>query len=177
MLYTDWLNKLFEQLANAGEDALASVRYMRERGTKVGFKQARPNVGAFWTIWGNIILNTHHYSYETSLTDPYFLSLIVHEVRHLQQGFIKALSVYGELDAWQVGFRTYRNVAGRYPQHPAALELVQLPWGWDRVVLQRGRQLMQDFSGKGYRIDLLPLYPLPAEVRYRLTGRQPEGQG
>jgi hypothetical protein len=173
MLYSDWLNKLFEHIADTGEEGLEAVRYMRAHKTQVGFKEARPNVGAFWTLTGDIKLNTRHYSYETSLTDPYFVSLIVHEVRHLQQGFITALSVYGEMEAWQIGFRVYRSLAGRFPRHASAEELMSLEWGWDRSVLARARQLMQDYSGKGYRSDLLPLYPLPSEIYYRITGRQP----
>jgi hypothetical protein len=174
MLHSDWFNKLLEQLASTSEAGLTAVEYIRAHDTKVGFKRVRPNVGAFWTLGGNIKLNTRHYSYETSLTDPYFLNLIVHEVCHLQQGFITALSVYGELEAWQVGFRTYRELAGRYPHHAAVEEIMTLPWNWDREVLSRARALMQAYSGKGYRIDLLPLYPLPVEIRFRLTGRQPE---
>lgn len=174
MLYSDWLNRLFEGLSAAGEEGCAAVAYMRAHRTQVGFEKARPNVGAFWTLTGKIKLNTRHYSYETSLSDPYFLGLIVHEVRHLQQGVVTALSVFGEMEAWQVGFRVYRNIAGRYPRHAAAEEMMTLAWGWEREVLERARALMQAYSGKGYRSDLLPLYPLPDEIRFRLTGRQPE---
>ncbi len=177
MLNSDWLNKLFDHIASAGPEGFEAIDFMRSHHTQVGFKQARPNVGAFWTLTGDIKLNTRHYSYETSLTDPYFLSLIVHEVRHLQQGFIAALSVYGELQAWQDGFRVYRTMAGRYPRHAAAEELMTLQWGWDRGVLNRARKLMRDYSGKGYRSDLLPLYPLPAEILFQITRRQPDSQG
>jgi hypothetical protein len=173
MLYSDWLNKLFEQLANINEDGLAAVEYMRAHGTKVDFERASPSVGAFWTLRGNIKLNARHYSYETSLPDPYFLSLVVHEVCHLQQGFFTALSVYGELEAWQVGFRVFHSVAGRYPRNSAVREIMTLPWNWNRGILSRARALMQAYSGKGYRSDLLPLYPLPAEIRFWLTGVPP----
>jgi 23S rRNA G2069 N7-methylase RlmK/C1962 C5-methylase RlmI len=30
-------------------------------------------------------------------------------------------------------------------------------------------QLMQSYAGKGYRVDLLPLFPLDKEIKYWLT--------
>ncbi|NTU56251.1 MAG: hypothetical protein HGA79_08370, partial [Anaerolineales bacterium] len=143
----------------------AAVNFLRSRGTKVGFKKVRPNVGAFWTVFGNIRLNSHYYNYNTPLDDLRIKTLIVHEVRHLQQGFFTALSVYGELDAWQLEFGIYHRVRGRYP-HPAVAELMTLPLSFDRDVLRKAAQLMQKYAGKGYRSDLLPLYPWGREIRY-----------
>jgi len=40
-------------------------------------------------------------------------------------------------------------------------------------VLKQAQGLMQDFAGKGYRSDLLPLYPIGKEIRYRLFGKIP----
>ncbi len=99
--------------------------------TKIGFKRARPNIGAFWTVFGNIRLNSHYYTYETPLDDLRIKTLIIHEARHLQQGMITALSVYGELDAWQLEFGIYHRVKGDYP-HAAIGELMTLPLGYDR---------------------------------------------
>ena len=42
---------------------------------------------------------------------------------------------------------------------------------YDRAHLKRARVLMQSFAGKKYRIDLLPLYPLLAEIWFWLAGR------
>jgi hypothetical protein len=90
----------------------------------------------------------------------------------LQQGFFTALSVWGELDAWQLEWRIYYRLHKRYP-HPAIEELMTLPLGWDRDVLRKAVQLMQGYAGKGYRADLLPLYPLGKEIAYRLFKRVP----
>jgi hypothetical protein len=152
-------------VADVGDDGRAAVEFLRTRGTKVGFKHVRPNVGAFWTIFGNIRLNSHYYSYETPFDDLRIKTLIIHEVRHLQQGLFTALSVYGELDAWQLEFGVYHRVKGRYP-HPAIAELMNLPLEYNRDVLKKAAKLMQDYAGKGYRVDLLPLYPLGREIRY-----------
>lgn len=165
MEHVIWLEKLFEAVAGLGEEGRAAVAFLRSRGTKVGFRKVRPNVGAFWTVFGNIRLNSHYYGYNTPLDDLRVKTLIVHEVRHLQQGLFTALSVYGELDAWQLEFGIYHRVRGRYP-HPAVAELMTLPLAYDRDVLRKAAKLMQAYAGKGYRADLLPLYPWGREIRY-----------
>ncbi len=102
------------------------------------------------------------------------MSLVVHEVRHLQQGWLTALSVYGELDAWQHQFKFLESVNGPYREAPdrsaAIARLMVLPLSWDRSVLRTARQLMRSYAGKGYRIDLLPLYPLHHELAYWFLG-------
>lgn len=163
-----WKEKLFEAVAGLGEEGCAAVEFLKARRVKIGFKKVRPNIGAFWTAFGNIRLNSHYYSYETALDDLRIRTLIVHEARHLQQGLVTALSVYGELDAWQLEFGVYHRVKGRYP-HPAIAELMQLPLMGDRAVLKKAAGLMQDYAGKGYRVDLLPLYPLGREIQYWLA--------
>ena len=163
-----WKEKLFEAVTTLGEEGSTAVEYLKARGVKIGFKKVRPNVGAFWTVFGNIHLNSQYYSYETSLDDLRIRTLIIHEARHLQQGLITALSVYGELDAWQLEFGIYHRLRGRYP-HPAVAELMQLPLEYNRAVLKKAANLMQDYAGKGYRVDLLPLYPLGREIQYWVT--------
>jgi hypothetical protein len=163
-----WKEKLLEAVAGLGEEGCAAVDFLKARRVKIGFKNVRPNIGAFWTVFGNIRLNSHYYSYETSLDDLRIRTLIVHEARHLQQGFFTAFSVYGELDAWQLEFGVYHRLKGRYP-HPAVAELMALPLGYDRTVLKKAAKLMQDYAGKGYRADLLPLVPLGREIKSWFT--------
>jgi len=167
MEHTLWMESLLDSVNQLGEEGRVAVDFLRARKTKIGFKQVRPNVGAFWTVFGNIRLNTLYYSYETPLDDLRINTLIIHEARHLQQGIITALSVYGELDAWQLEFGIYYRVKGKYP-HPAIAELMTLPLKYDRDVLKKAATLMQAYAGKGYRVDLLPLYPLDREIRYRV---------
>jgi len=173
MDHLTWLNLLFENLENFGVEGHATVTYLRERGTKIAFKQTRPSIGAWWTVSGNINLNSRYYSYDNSLGNTRVFTLVIHEVRHLQQGFFTALSVYGELDAWQLEWSIYYRMHNRYP-HPAIEELMSLPLGWDRNVLRRAVQLMQDYATKGYRADLLPYYPLGKEIAYRLFRKVPD---
>lgn len=163
-----WKEKLFEAVTALGEEGRVAVDFVKAHRVKIGFKNVRPNIGAFWTIFGNIRLNSQYYSYETSLDDLRIRTLIIHEARHLQQGFFTALSVYGELDAWQLEFSVYHRVKGRYP-HPAISEIMDLPLKYERPVLKRAAKLMQDYAGKGYRVDLLPLFPLGHEIKYWVT--------
>ncbi|MEW6406543.1 MAG: hypothetical protein AB1649_32565 [Chloroflexota bacterium] len=172
MQYSDWLTQYLERVANSCEEGYATVKYLRARGTKIGIKRARKSVGGFWTPTGSIFLNSIHHSYEGSLDNPRAWTLLIHEARHLQQGLLTALSVYGELDAWQHEFRIYKKLTNS-EFSPALEELLRLPLNWDRTNLAQARHLMQTHAGKGYRIDLLPLYPLPKEIRYWLTRRVP----
>lgn len=168
MDHTVWQEKLLEAVAGLGEEGRVACDFLRTRQTRIGFKNVRPNVGAFWTVFGSIHLNSHYYSYETGLDDLRIKTLVIHEARHLQQGLVTALSVYGELDAWQLEFGVYHRVKGRYP-HPAIAELMTLPLQFDRAVLKKAVTLMQAYAGQGYRADLLPLYPLGREIKYWVT--------
>jgi len=168
MEHTIWNDSLLRAVRDLGEEGRSAVGFLRARGTKIGFQHVRPNVGAFWTAFGNIRFNSRYYSYDTPLDDLRIKTLVIHEARHLQQGILIALSVYGELDAWQLEFGLYHRIKGSYP-HPAVAELMTLPLEYDRTVLKKAANLMQAYAGKGYRIDLLPLLPLGREIRYWLS--------
>jgi hypothetical protein len=170
MEHQAWRENLLEAVTGLGEEGRSAVEFLRTRRIRIGFQQVRPSIGAFWTVFGNIRLNSRYYTYETPLDDLRIKTLIIHEARHLQQGLVTALSVYGELDAWQLEFGIYHRIRGNYP-HKAIADLIKLPLGYDRVVLKEAASLMQAYAGKGYRADLLPLFPLPREIRYWMTRR------
>ena len=167
-----WLETLINALEDMGREGQDAAAYLRAHKTYVGFRRARKNVGAFWTALGTIHLNTVHYSLETNPADPRVTTLLIHEVKHLQQGIVTALSVYGELEAWQLQFRLYHRETNAN-MHRAIAEMSSLPLSWDRAALRRARELMQEYAGKGYRVDLLPLYPLGKEIRFRIFGQMP----
>lgn len=162
-----WKENLLEQLARLGGEGRAAAEFLRTHKTYIGFWRVRKNVGAFWTFLGTIHLNSFYYSTETGTDSIGMLTLLIHEVKHLQQGLLLALSVYGEMEAWQLQFRLYHQLTGK-PMHPAIAELLSLPLAYDRAVLRRARDLMQAYAGKGYRADLLPLFPLGKEIKYWL---------
>ena len=163
-----WRESVLSQLGELSAEGREAADFLRGRRSRIGFRSARRNVGAFWTVFGGVYVNSKLYTTETSLSNVYLLTLILHEAWHLRQGFFKALSVYGELEAWQLQFRLLGQHGGNV-SHPAIAELLTLPLGWDRGTLARARELMRTYAGRGYRADLLPLYPLGAEIRYRLS--------
>jgi hypothetical protein len=168
---SEWLTQYLEKVANTCDEGRFAVEYIRAKKTMVGFKRAHKSVGAFWTLPGNIHLNSIYHTHESTLTNPRAWTILIHEVRHLQQGWLTALSVYGELDAWQYEFSVYKKIINK-KLVPAVEELLSLPLNWDRNNLLRARTLMQSHAGKGYRLDLLSLYPLDKEIKYWLTRRK-----
>lgn len=163
-----WRESVLTQLAELSGEGREAADFLRARRSRIGFRAARRNVGAFWTVFGSVYVNSRLYTAEDSLSNLYLLTLIIHEAWHLRQGFFKALSVYGELEAWQMQFRLLGQHGGNV-SHPAIKELLALPLGWDRANLARAQGLMRTYAGRGYRADLLPLYPLGDEIRYRLN--------
>lgn len=160
----DWLAAALDHLA--GLDASAA-EYIRAHRVSIRLRKQGAHVSAIWTPGNRIYLNALYFSVQTDPGDALVQSILIHEIRHLQQGFFTALSVYGELDAWQLGFRVFKELTG-LPYHPNLVELMSLPLGWDREVLRRAQVLMQVYASRRYRSDLLPLYPLGMEIRYRL---------
>ena len=159
-----------QNLARLDED---SANFIRSRRASIGFLKMGAHVSAIWAPGKRIFLNSIYYSLNTDPGEPRLHSVLIHEVCHLKQGFFTALSVFGELEAWQLGFRVYQQLTGE-PYHPRLAELMSLPLGWERPVLRRAQHLMQCYAGKNYRADLLPLYPLGREIKYRLGQRVEE---
>jgi len=162
---------VFKELEKHGPLGLATETFMRQRKVSLKFRKQK-NSGAAWTLVGNIHLNANDYSINTKPDNPGMLSLVVHEVHHLKQGLLTALSVYGELDAWQVGFNFYQGMTGSRV-NPILQELLEMPLGFSRDVLREAARLMKAYS-PGYRIDLLPLYPIHREIAWWLTRKEPE---
>ena len=169
---TSWQSALLHQLDLSGPQAQSAAGFIRGRGLKVGFRKASPAVGALWYTDGNIYLNSLLYSPDTPLDNPRLLCLVVHEALHLRQGIPTALSIYGELEAWQVDFRLYDQLTGISPYGVLA-QILALPLSYDRGILMQARKLMRAFGGKGYRADLLPLYPWGKEMAWWFTRRVP----
>jgi hypothetical protein len=165
-----WSETVLDHLTSAGQEGAAAVSFIRNRHMKLGFRKQK-GTGAMWFIDGNIYLNANTYSLATPPTDAFMLNLIAHEALHLKQGVFTALSVYGELEAWQLGFRIYQTLGGNI-FNSSLNELMGLPLNYNREMLQRVRFLMQDYAGKGYRIDLLPRYPLWKEIGHIFTGKE-----
>ena len=159
-----WLESVLQNLESLDAESAAFIRTSRVR---IGFYKQGPHTSAIWVPGKRIYLNPLYFSIQTEPRDARLQSVLIHEVRHLKQGFLTALSVYGELEAWQLGFRVYRQLTG-LPYASNLLEFMSLPLSWDREVLRRAQVLMQVYAGKKYRADLLPLFPLGMELKFRL---------
>jgi hypothetical protein len=166
-----WNKQVLDQLDASSQDGAAAVSFIKNHNVKIGFRKQKAT-GAMWSLDGNIYLNANSYSFATPPTDEFMLSLIAHEALHLKQGLVTALSVYGELEAWQLGFRIYQTLGGRIFSS-ALNELLTMSLSHDRDTLKKVRFLMQDYAGKGYRIDLLPLFPAWQEIGYFFTRKIP----
>jgi hypothetical protein len=154
------LDKLLVRLEETGPEGRAARDFLRTRRVRVGLR----------TALGGIQLNPSNLADEA-----YALSLIVHEVRHLKQGIVTALSVRGELEAWQEQFAYLKSLTGKYsasPRHEAIIEEMMMLSLDIRADLARVRVLMREYAGKKYRINWLPLFPLRCEIRFWLTKRR-----
>ena len=171
MINKIWKESILEKLAEMGDLGKETAEYIRQHNVKMRFKKYAKSTGARWFLFQQISLNKRYYSPDTKLDNPKVLSLLVHEVHHLKQGALTAFSVYGELDAWQVESKFYQEIRSG-ELHPVLSEILTLPLNYDRDNLRRAAKLMQDYAGKGYRIDLYPVYPFPKEIRYWFTRQE-----
>ncbi|NWF63473.1 MAG: hypothetical protein HXY38_04125 [Chloroflexi bacterium] len=171
MKHSEWLELYFQKVSESSEEGAAAVRFARGKKIRVGLRRARKSVGAFWTLGRSFYLNTAHYTAESALENSRAWTLFVHEVCHLQQGVLTALSIYGELEAWQIEFRLFKKLAGK-KLRPELEELLSLPLTLERETLKRARQLMTKFAGFWYGAWMLPLYPIHKEVLFWVTRKQ-----
>lgn len=169
----EWQELYFQKVAESSEEGAEAVRYVREKKIRVGMRRARKSVGAFWKWERAFYLNKVHYTMESALENPRALTLFVHEVRHLQQGIPIAMSVYGELDAWQYEFRLFKKITGKTLK-PELEELLAMPLNFERTNLKHAQKLMTQFGGFWYGAWILPLYPVHKELKYWVTRKQPD---
>lgn len=162
-----WFEQALRALRDSGPTGRASADYIERRRIRLGFSPQR-NTGASWFDWRRLrfglFLNADHADRRPD--DPWLYGLLAHEAKHLEQGLMEALSVRGELVAWQLQYDILTDSSAT-PHGAAWRELHQLDPG-SRTDLQRARALMQQIGGPGYRIGWLPLWPLLAEMAYRL---------
>ncbi len=170
---SDRLARLVASLETFGPEAEAASRYIQARGVRISFHQQ--STGARWRLGRRVELNPAYL--HGASQDLYLTSLILHEVKHLQQGVVVALSVYGELEAWRLQFGFLHDHIGRYHEDPEKdrilADIMSLPLLLKRKVLSRALTLMQDYAGPRYRVDLLPLFPIGRELLWLIARREP----
>ena len=139
--------------------------YIGERRLRLAFIRQR-NSGARWFDWRRlrfgVFLNAEYLAARPDA--PFISALIAHEVKHLQQGWAEALSVRGELVAWQVQYDVLSGLSAA-PRDPRWGQIRKLDPA-SRVDLRIARGLMKAVGGPGYHIELLPLWPACKEAPY-----------
>lgn len=157
-----WEVGALDKLKRSGRLGAHAVDYVSDRNVQLTF--APQTTGAKWTLPGMLVgpkviaINSKQAKGVEDGSDAWSISLIAHEAKHYEQGLFLALSVYGELEAWQLQMRVLRDLKAP-PTHPALLALEKLKLSHDPKVLREAARLMQEAS-PGYRIDLLPLNPI-----------------
>ncbi len=157
-----WELDALTRLRRSGPLGMQAVDFIAQRNVRLGFA-AQPT-GAKWTLRGMLvgppliqISDKQQKSVETG-RDAWSISLIAHEAWHYHQGLLTALSVYGELEAWQLQMKVLRGLEAP-PTHPALNAIEHLSLNHDPETLREAVRLMKAYS-PAYRIDLLPLNPL-----------------
>lgn len=163
-----WFEQALTCLEASGALGRDSVAYIRRHRTRLGFSRQQGS-GARWFDWRRlrfgVFLNADYA--DKPPDDPWLCSLLAHEVEHLKQGLLEALSVRGELVAWQLQFDVLEDLSAA-PSGRASRELRTLKPA-SRADLGRARALMKTIGGPKYHIELLPLLPLPAEIAHWLS--------
>lgn len=162
-----WFERALAVLEESGPIGRVSVAYIRQHNTRLGFSKQHGS-GASWFDWHRlrfgIFLNADYA--DKPPDDPWLCSLMAHEVKHLEHGLLEALSVRGELVAWQLQFDVLQQLSSTPPER-AWHELRDLD-PISHVDLKRARKLIKTIGGPRYHIELLPLLPLPLEIAHRL---------
>lgn len=161
-----WFERALVALHDSGPAGQASAAYIRQRRIRLGFARQKHS-GACWFDWRRlrfgVFLNSSYVDRRPD--DPWLSALLAHEARHLEQGLVEALSVRGELLAWQLEYDVLQALAEPLDDTWRALRALDPN---SRADLEQARALMKQLAGPGYCINWLPLYPLPAEVAHRL---------
>ncbi len=170
-------NQLLIELINSGELGRATAEYIVYEEIRLGYL-SQPESGAGWTASGNLSFPPN-----TDLTDVRTIVLTEHEILHINsQGILTRLSVYGELQAWQLEYQAYYELTEKYygengtpftgtdasgkSNESKWKELSQLSLD-SREDLERAQVLMKEIS-PSYRSNALPLEPIHKEILFYL---------
>ena len=118
-----WLQNLFVAVSQRGENKRTALEILQSRKIKIRFRKVRPTIGALWTVFGYIRLNSHYYSYNTPFDNLHLKTLIIHE-------------------AWQPEFGIYLRINVKYPNE-AIEKRMELPLKYDRDGLSQALNFMQ----------------------------------
>jgi hypothetical protein len=156
--YGAWEGSLLANLESAGPDGARTADYIKSK--EIAILTVDNNATNIWWKWkigwrGPYLENSLYISRflaDKHPNNPWLLSAFVHETRHLQQGFWTAFSVYGEMEAWQLGFNFYKTLPAHGPINQPVQDLLAIPLSHDRAVLKEARRLinLDQNNGAGF---------------------------
>jgi RHS repeat-associated protein/uncharacterized repeat protein (TIGR01451 family) len=180
--YDNWEVQILQELYfNGGQDGVAGVWNIINNNIHIiignplrctfafgnesctGDWQSLFQVGAWYDSVNNlVVLNPYSPGVQYGvLPSDYALSNVVHETIHILQG-PSASTAYGELEAWQAGFRVLDALNGDAPLSKTQRDIVGLPLNHDRGNLFTALNLMLEDQGGQY----LGAYPLYIQVLF-----------
>jgi hypothetical protein len=145
--YSAWELEVFYQLRNAGPNGIHAADYLFNNHVSFDNLSHQNGTGAAWQLNGTISFPDNPDHSLPSADDPITAALIAHEAKHLEQGPWDALSAYGELEAWQVGFRVGTILNNNVnPWGSYANKILDLPLSHNRLNLIRAVFLMERYE-------------------------------
>ncbi len=152
--YDGWTRNTLLNLGDAGNAGVHTVDYILSND--VNIVTVDNNATNLW--WklklgakGLQIQNTLYVSRflaDKESNDSWLLMEFVHETRHLEQGLLTAFSVFGEMEAWQLGFNFYKSLPDHGYISRFVEQLLELPLSHDPAILKQARDLInQDQNG------------------------------
>jgi RHS repeat-associated protein len=187
--YSEWAMKVLSNLKAAGPVGVHTADYIIRNNVEISIVDNEAT-NLWWKIGlgpqGFQIQNTLYvstYISNKSADDPWVLMEFVLETRHLEQGLPTALSVYGEMEAWQLGFNFYNTLPNHSSLSTFVSELLTLPLSHDESVLRQAQSLINQQENGGtslldqiiaaikgksvYWIEALPLNPVFPDPSYQ----------
>lgn len=147
---SDFEKKALQNLLKAGTEGIHASEYLIRNDISFDNLSYQPfGTGAGWHP-DQTISFPDKYGSLPSPDDPFVLSNIAHEAMHLEQGPLVALSAYGELEAWQTGFKVLDTLNGPSKSLSDTQQtIVDLPLNHDSINLTTAvNYMLEDQNGR-----------------------------
>jgi hypothetical protein len=134
--YSNWEEQILVRVYdNGGPDAVHGVEYILNNNIHVtvgepykcfgtgrgrfctGDWQSQYDIGAWYEGDNRILLNPNDGYKSDMMPDPWGLSLVIHEAKHIEQGTFIAFSKTGEMEAWKINLEIFGNLTGISPEN------------------------------------------------------------
>jgi hypothetical protein len=166
---------------NAGSVCQEAAEYIIDNDVAVTFAFMSGGAAAKWTLSGDVVVDPRHYGVDVGNgiylhpdpSNPKVLGAIVHEVKHLQQGWMLAISVEGEVGGWRAEYEARREL-GSPIRSTHWTNVAMTPASPSNQELEFAQSEMMAYVNNDWRYLawLLPLRPSYWELVVSLTTQQ-----